>query len=268
MGDLDPGLLGLLDVAPPELVERGEQIVLSASDERDLEDIARLHIAEAGPGVGLLGPAEGAQPVGHRECVRPGLVGCHLAKAMRRALGDRGLEGVGIPSADRDHRPQLHREGADRFQMLGKGLEPCGQVETGALARPVDIGAFGQVGQEPLDLRHLPQQHQSGADKSVGFVEPAERCVGPFGFRSSPARQLQEGDRGLARSRSDVGQMLVRRDAADGERRGGRHRDEPTAAGRTRPWARHQRVTSTTTGAWSLGGVVPLAPGLRASRST
>ena len=62
-GDFDACLLCLADVATPELVEAGEDIVECAIREIDLEHIARLHIAKARSVGDFLHPISRAQGI-------------------------------------------------------------------------------------------------------------------------------------------------------------------------------------------------------------
>ena len=237
------GLVGLLDVAAPELVEAGQQVGLGAAGEGHLEDVARLDVAESGAGVGLLAPAELDEAFGDGEACVVGGVGGHVAQALGRAVGDRGLEGVGVPGAHGDERAHLDGERADRLEVRGQRVEPVGEVAAGARAGPVDVRALGQVGEEPLHLRHLAQEHEAGADELVA-VEPAEAGVLPLGLDSGPARHLQEGDVGArGGALRDVREVLLRGDPADLERRG-HDRNPTTRRGAPGPLSRTPCATS------------------------
>ena len=64
--DLDAGLLGLADIATPQLIEAREHVVETAVREIDLEDIPGLHVTET-CAVRLL-----LHPVGRTKCVDRG----------------------------------------------------------------------------------------------------------------------------------------------------------------------------------------------------
>ena len=114
------------------------------------------------------------------------------------------------------------------------------------------------------------------ADVRAIVARPARWLVTTLLVAHGRGRGLaaRRGDRVLRRRRGRLGAHLVLVRAARRvvPRRVGGHLPQhpgrravrgPADLTRTR-----QRATSTTTGAWSLGGVVPLVPGLRASRST
>ena len=82
LDDLDAGLLGLLDVAPPQLVEVLVDLFQRAVRQRDLEDVAGLYVAEAGAAVLALLPAHPAQLVGDLEGARLDEVGLDVAQPL------------------------------------------------------------------------------------------------------------------------------------------------------------------------------------------
>ncbi len=80
---LDAGLLGLLDVASPELVEALVDILERAVRQRHLEHVAGgLHVTESGAAVLALLPAHLPQPVGDLEGARLDVGGLDVAQAL------------------------------------------------------------------------------------------------------------------------------------------------------------------------------------------
>ena len=134
----------------------------------------------------------------------------YVGKTPRRALGDGGLDGRGRPAAAHDRRTHLDPERPRLAQVLDHRVQPARQVVGG----PVEHRALRQVGQEPLHLRHLPQQHQADADEGAVIVVPAEALSPPLLLDGGPRRALQERRRG---PRLEEPEVLGAADLADGE---------------------------------------------------
>jgi hypothetical protein len=179
--DDDPRLLRLPDVPSPQLVEAGEDVVESAIGEWDLEHETWLHVAEAGTRAGLLGPAAGAQALDGLGAGPRMPIGEHLADPVRRIrrtglpLGYRGLDRVGLPAAQRHGRAHLHLEGALGAAVRQQRIQPVVQGQVWLLgAEPVDIRAFGKVGEGPLrQPRHRPVENMTRTHQPGG-LEPAQ----------------------------------------------------------------------------------------------
>ena len=218
---LDAGLVGLLDVAPPQLVEALEQLLLGAPGQRHLEDELRLarrrsprrsvgarhpsavRVAATCAAVGS-SPSGGTSP---RRFAEPSATAALTVAADQRRRATSG--------------PILMPKAPGRLQVLGHRRQPAGQVAARP-AGPVDDRALRQVGQEPLDLRHLPQQHQAGARPGCRAASYQPRlCDAPLRLDRRPRRALQEAHRRLAGPCGHEREVLVARDLADGERRHG-----------------------------------------------
>ena len=100
--DDDAELLGLLDVAAPELVHAGEQRRGRLALDRELEDEARLTGGEALV-LRRRVPAEVAQLLAQGARLVLDLVGHGLAEPGDALVGDGALDRVGAPAAG-DHR--------------------------------------------------------------------------------------------------------------------------------------------------------------------
>lgn len=136
--DLDAGLPGLADVAPPLLVESGPQVVGAAAGERDLEDVAGLGVGAVLGVAAALAPAAGAEPFGDGGSQRVDLVGEDVGEAA--AGSGAGLDGGGVPAAVGGPGPHADGEGAQGAQMAEERGEPA--VEVGV--RPVGDGPSGR----------------------------------------------------------------------------------------------------------------------------
>ena len=213
---LDAGLLGLLDVAAPQLVEVLEDVVERAVLQRDLVDVPRLDVAEARAAVLALLPAHPAQPVGDLEGARLDEGGLDVPQPLDVLVGDARLDRGRVPAADDHRRAHLHGERALLLEVLEHRLQPL--VEVGRV--PVDHRALGQVGQVPLDLGDLPVENQPDTDQLPGgVVEPAEVLRPPLVLHVGPCRDLAVARRGQA---LDVGQVLLAADGPQGQAHAGR----------------------------------------------
>ena len=115
----DPGLGGLLDVAPPQLVHSGEQLLGRPSGERQLEDEPRL----AGGETLLLlrrSPAELAESVAGPGGLVVDLVGHGLAEPGDPLVGDRRLDRFGAPAPGDRSGADPYAEGAGRAQVISQ----------------------------------------------------------------------------------------------------------------------------------------------------
>jgi len=233
LADGDPGLRGLLDVAPPELVEPGQQLGLRAPREGHLEHVARLHVAESGSGRGLLGPSHGLQHVGGGQGAAVGLVRGEVAQGCGLAGGDGVLEGGRPPAPGPDRWADLGGEGSGGLQVGQHRVQPVGQgmhllrcpddpAGGRALAEPVDVRALGQVRQVAREPGDLAVQDQAGTDQGLA-VEPPEGLVAPVGLHRRPRGDLQGTDEpGALRACGDVGQVLLSGDRPDAQGHGPR----------------------------------------------
>jgi hypothetical protein len=102
-GRHDFGLLGLADIAAPLLVEPCPHVVEGATGQGELEDVARLYVAEARTRRRFLPPSVGAQILDDSG-TWTGVPGCEdLTEAARplrvRRIRERGLDGLVIPAA-------------------------------------------------------------------------------------------------------------------------------------------------------------------------
>ncbi len=177
--------------------------------ERHLEHILRLPGGE--PLLGRRRPPPSAGQGGRDPL--PDVVGGisrYVGKTPRAAVGDGGLDGRGRPSAAHDRRAHLDAERTRVPQVVDHRVQPARQVVGG----PVEHRALRQVGQEPLHLRHLPQQHQADAHEGAAIVVPAEALGPPLLLDGGPRRALQERRR---RPRFEEPEVLGVADLADGE---------------------------------------------------
>ena len=233
LADRDPGLGGLLDVAPPELVEPGEQVRLGAPGKGDLEHIARLDVAEPRSRGGLLGPPDRLEHVRGSQCPPVGLVRGQVPQRRGLAGSDGVLERGRTPApgpdgwADlrrerprgpqvREHRIQPVRQGVDRLRR------PEDPASGRALTEPVDVRALGEVGKVAREPGDLAVEDQPGADQRIA-VEPPEGLVAPVGLDRSPPGDLQGAHQpGALCPGGDVGQVLLGGDRPDGQGHGPR----------------------------------------------
>ena len=173
--DHDAGLVGLADVAAPQLVHAGEDVVLGTTRavgrrERDHERVLRLTRRE--PALGDLRP-----PAQRLELLDHAGAG---AGSLESGPGRRG--GVRPSSA----MPSLTWAALQRRVTTGGPIRtpnapwPRRWSAIGAsqaaevVGVPVDDRALGQVGEVALQPRELAVEHQAGADERLA-VEPAER---------------------------------------------------------------------------------------------
>lgn len=216
LDDLDARLLGLLDVAAPQLVEVPVDLFEGAVGQRHLEDIAGLDVAEAGTAVLALLPAHAAQLVRDLEGTRLDEVGLDVAQALHVRVLDAALDGGGFPAPDDHRRAHLHGEGALVLEVREHRLQPVVEVRR----EPVDDRALGQIGEVTLDLGQLAVQHQTRADHVAGLlVEPSEVLGTPLGLYVCPGGDLHVTSRGQA---LDVCQMLLSADGPQGQAHSGR----------------------------------------------
>lgn len=212
---LDAGLVGLLDVAPPELVEALEYVLERTVGQRHLEDIAGLYVTEAGAAVLALLPAHLPQPVRDLEGARLDVAGFDITKPLHVGILDPRLDGGRVPAADHHGRAHLHREGTLLLQMGEHRLEPL--VQVGGV--PVDDRPLGEVREIALDLGKLAVEDQPGAHHLAVLVEPSQVLRAPFSLHVSPRRDLAVTGRGQA---LDVRQMLFSADGPQGQAHAGR----------------------------------------------
>src|SRR4029450_13034868 len=95
----NPGLGGFLDVAPPELVHAGEQLIGCSSGDRQLEDESWLSGREAFVISLRLPPAQLAQLASGPSGLVIDLIRHRLAEPSYFFVGDRRLDGFGAPAA-------------------------------------------------------------------------------------------------------------------------------------------------------------------------
>jgi hypothetical protein len=138
------------------------------------------------------------------------VIGHRLAKPAHPLIGDRGLDRLGTPAANRHRSADADPERPGRAGMVDQRSEQVSDIS----GEPVERRALRQVGQILLDLGQLPVEHQPGADDLVVGVDPADRLAAPLPLHLAPRRRLQEADAGPA---LDVRQVLGRTD--------GPHRD-------------------------------------------
>ena len=152
------------------------------------------------------------------------------ARRRARALGDGGLDGRGRPAAAHDRRAHLHAERArvGRCATIGPARPPRSSAAQ-SMHRPL-----GQVGQEPLHLRHLAQQHQAGADERRRRRRTSRGSRAPLALDRGPRRALQEATPTGRDARN--AEVLGAADRADGERHG--RRGSSARAGRSRSGSR------------------------------
>ena len=226
--DLDAGLVGLLDVAPPELVHPGEDVGLRARlpvlvDQRDLEVELRLPGGEAALRRLLL-PAQLVQLRDDAGAVLGAVEGRYVAEAAHRLVGDAGLDLLGGPSPGDHGWAHPHGEGTLLLEVGDHRCEPRAEVVVG----PVDDRALGEVGQVAPDLGQLAVEDEGGAD-DLGAAEPADGLGPPLGLHAGPAGGLEEA--GGRPARDEVAVLLG---GDRSQRQGGRHPGQATRD-QTRP---------------------------------
>ena len=77
--------------------------------------------------------------------------------------------------------------------MISQWLQPFPDIG----GSPVDDRTLRQVRKVLLDLGKLPVEHESGADRSILAVEPADRLAAPLTLDLPPRWRLEEAHRGL-----------------------------------------------------------------------
>ena len=192
-GDLDTGLVGLLDVATPLLVHPGQHLglgawagLLATCDERDLEVELRLSGREA-PVDRLRLPAELVELCDHPGTLLRALEGRYVAQSAYGLVRDAGLDLLGRPPTGHDRWSHPDGEGPLGAQVRGERGEPVVEVVTG----PVDDRAFGEVGEEALEPGELAIEDEAGTDQLVA-AEEAHRLVAPLRLHRPPGGGLQE----------------------------------------------------------------------------
>ena len=218
--DRDAGLVGLADVAAPELVHAAEHVVLGTPravvvDERDDEGVLRLAGGEAALR-DLASPAERLELLDHPCPGRGPDERRDLAEPRHALVGDARLDLVRAPAARHHRRPHPDAEGALRAEVLGHRRQPVAEVVGDLSPGPVEHRALGQVGEVAPQLRELAVEHEADTDEQVAVV-PTQRLAAPLRLDRGPRRRLQEA---RPRLRADERAVLVGGDRTDGRNHG------------------------------------------------
>ena len=181
---LHTGLVGLLQIAAPELIEVVEQTRLGLLEEIELEHVAWLDVAETGFRFPLLPPVL-EQPGAKLQCTAVFLVRRDIAQSR----ATRVLQRVVVPLAHFHGCADLQHERTVLFRVCNQRLQPTFDAPW---IKPVDHRTLGQICKCLVDPRNPAVQHQTSANELPTVVEPADRFRRPIGFHVRPLRQLQE----------------------------------------------------------------------------